>query len=56
MGVYQTIHTLELQRKIPLGEVSRWRGRLYELSERYGTGVTRNQKTNRNFICMRRRA
>ena len=38
MGVYHTIHTLELQRKILLGEVSRWRGRLYELSDRYGTG------------------
>ena len=49
MGVYQTIHTLELQRKIPLGEVSRWRGRLYELSERYGTGVYSKSKDEQEF-------
>lgn len=56
MGVYQTIHTLELQRKIPLGEVSRWRGRLYNCLRDMGQEFIRNQKTNRNFICMRRRA
>ena len=49
MGVYHTIHTLELQRKIPLGEVSRWRGRLYELSERYGTGVYSKSKDEQEF-------
>ena len=49
MGVYQTIHTLELQRKIPLGEVSRWRGRLYELSDRYGTGVYSKSKDEQEF-------
>ena len=49
MGVYQTIHTLELQRKSPLGEVSRWRGRLYELSERYGTGVYSKSKDEQEF-------
>ena len=49
MGVYQTIHTLELQRKIPLGEVSRWRGRLYELSDRYRTGVYSKSKDEQEF-------
>ncbi len=49
MSVYHSIHTMELQRKIPLGEVSRWRGRLYELSDRYGTGVYSKSKDEQEF-------
>lgn len=49
MSVYHSVHTMELQRKIPLGEVSRWRGRLYELSERYGTGVYSKPKDEQDF-------
>lgn len=49
MRVHHSIHTIALRRKIPLGEVSRWRGRLYELSDRYGTGVYSKSKDEQEF-------
>ena len=49
MDIYHSIHTITLQRKIPLGEVSSYRSLLYGLSDRYGTGSYRKSENEYYF-------
>ena len=49
MDIYHSIHTITLQRKIPLEEVSSYRSLLYGLSDRYGTGSYRKSEMNTIF-------
>lgn len=49
MDIYHSIHTITLQRKIPLEEVSSYRSLLYGLSDRYGTGSYRKSENEYYF-------
>ena len=49
MNIYHSIHTITLQRKIPLEEVSSYRRLLYGLSDRYGTGSYRKSENEYYF-------
>ncbi len=49
MNIYHSIHTMTLQRKILLEEVSSYRSLLYGLSDRYGTGSYRKSENEYYF-------
>ena len=49
MNIYHSIHTMTLQRKISLEEVSSYRSLLYGLSDRYGTGSYRKSENEYYF-------
>lgn len=49
MDIYHSIHTITLQRKIPLEEVSSYRSLLYGLFDRYGTGSYRKSENEYYF-------
>ena len=55
MDIYHSIHTITLQRKIPLEEVSSYRSLLYGLTDMEQAAIE-NQKMNTIFTCTHRRA